>query len=243
MSEVVSQIGRASSILEKAVDIYYLLLLSSFVLLFDSALGIFYNVNILKIDGEWSTYEPAIGSSLLFLVAYIFTLSFVFPCIRQILKLLVTMADSNLHFQHISQGKDYDWPESVMKKAIIEKDKFLVDLVDRHNKERAELDKKLVLGLGVVMLIAVNYFLVGSYQNQSITQEIENYIIKMEPSFIKYLFKLIVFLYFVVIAVLSALSLRPDTYDKMYVPIKSDINERLKPEVPWHNVGPLDDEQ
>lgn len=225
MSEASSQVSKiasaASSFIEKATEFRFFLLLSSFIILTDNCLGVFYQKNIFQIENTWPIKELTVGGSFFLLGLYAFLMAVFFPALRVLLgmALVAVYHTTGLADVHKEKDKDLKYPLLVMRDAIIDKDSFTLDLVRRHNEKAAETNKNLVLGFSLGALLAVNY-LVGSVTHPSFTLMVGTFVRTIEGFWPYVAVMALAWSFLFLVVTLSAMALNPNANDKMDLPSK-----------------------
>lgn len=140
-----------SSSLEKATQFRNFILLWSFIYALDSFFVLYYKANFLLVSEKITNYEMLPGAFLLFSAVFSFLMAIFFPVIRRII----------LSFRNAPRDKqdDEQYVYILKRDAYLNKDKFTLDEVNRHEYEMKELESDLNISFSLVCLVLINLFI------------------------------------------------------------------------------------
>ncbi|MCQ9473397.1 hypothetical protein V2K57_25595 [Pseudomonas alliivorans] len=164
-------LATTTSFIEKAVEMRHFMLLISFILALDSCLVIFYHKNLLGAFSKLDAPEVSGGNALVFLGLFAFLMTLLFPALRHILLVIPTYISIRWpNRNHQQRDPDLRWTSIVRKKALIERDKVMLEILE---KKQAAHDEEMInmnIGFAMAMLLALNFLVLGDNQTITLSQ-------------------------------------------------------------------------
>ncbi|WP_248798039.1 hypothetical protein [Pseudomonas sp. MWU13-2105] len=165
-----------------------------------------------------SAPEVNAAGALVFLGIFAFLMALFFPVLRQILlavtvwtKLLPSAKDNPI-------DHDYRFPSITRQKALIERDKLVIELLDKQEEHRRDHDTSMNIGFGLVFTFVINFWLLGTSQVLTLTQTAVTLLDVAWGFWISALIYMALGIFAISLMVILALSLNPETSDKIYLP-------------------------
>ncbi|CAM3117002.1 hypothetical protein PSFL111601_05495 [Pseudomonas floridensis] len=147
------------------------MLLISFILALDSCLVIFYHKNLLGAFSKLDAPEVSGGNALVFLGLFAFLMTLLFPALRHMLLVIPTYISIRWpNRNHQQRDPDLRWTSIVRKKALIERDKVMLEILE---KKQAAHDEEMInmnIGFAMAMLLALNFLVLGDNQTITLSQ-------------------------------------------------------------------------
>ncbi len=213
MHDATKHFKNTLSSLEKMLEFRYFLILLSFTLSLDIFSLVVYQKNILVIFSNLNYENIDIVYLVIFFIIYSFFMTLFSPVSRSLFQIIVT----GLNF-YKKQKLAYDHQELwiVKKKALINKDTFLLSLVNAKEVENKENEFQLNIAFSIGLLMLADYFISQS----SIFHFIRGLIV--EYNGIKlYLLTYAGIIFIGAICVLFYLSILPNQLEQIYLPRKN----------------------
>lgn len=211
-------ITTSTTFIDKAVEFRHFMLLISFLLALDSCLMIFYKKNLLQSFGSFSAPEVNAAGALVFLGIFAFLMALLFPVLRQLFLAVTTWIKWRFPSRDNQIDHDYRYPSSMRKRALIERDKLIIELLDKQDEQKRDHETNMNIGFGLVLSFAINYLVLGTGQVLTLTQTAAT-LLDASPGFwISALIRLAVGTFVVSLMVILAMSLTPEASDKIYLP-------------------------
>lgn len=222
MADSSTSIGKvittSTTFIDKAVEFRHFMLLVSFLLALDSCLIIFYKKNLLQSFGSLSAPEVNAAGALVFLGIFAFLMALLFPVLRQILLIVTTWIKWQCPVKDKEINHDYHYPSIVRHKALIERDKLIIELLDKEAEQSREHQANMNVGFGLVLMFVINYFMLGTGQVLTLTQAAVTLLDVMTGFWISALISISLGIFAVFLLVILGMSLTPETSDKIYLP-------------------------
>lgn len=225
ISKIVSS---STSFVEKAVEFRHFMLFTTFLLLLDSCLVVFYKKGLTAAFSSLDEPEVSAANALIFLGIFFFSMALFFPAIRQLLRLVVGSVYFKWFWDSKSRndlGDDWHFPSLKKKEALINKDDFVLNLVQKHEDEAMDKNINLNIGFSLVSLFLVNYFIIGDGALQSLTQQA---VLLIDTDFGFWVNRLInagIGIFSIFIFIMLCLSLNPVEENRVYIPSQSKPNQ------------------
>lgn len=219
-SSISKIITTSTTFIDKAVEFRHFMLLMSFLLALDSCLMIFFKKNLLQSFGSLTAPEVNAAGALIFLGIFAFLMALLFPVLRQIF-LAVSIW---INLQYPIKGKDtdinhdYRYLSSVREKVLIERDKLIIELLDKEDELRRVHQTNMNIGFGLVNIFAINYIVLGTDQVLTLTQTAVTLRDVMTGFWISALVNISLGTFAVFLLVIFFMSLIPETSDKIFLP-------------------------
>jgi len=218
-------VASSTSFVEKAVEFRHFMLFTSFILLLDACLVVFFDKNILSSFQSLSGPEVNAASAIIFLGVYFFCMALFFPTLRQISRLGVAL----IYFKWFwnsskgsNLGNNWHYPSLIKEKALTKRDKVILDIVENHEEEIKNKRVNLNVGFALVFLFVINYFVLGDENLRSITQQAELLLDRDFGFLINLIINAGMAVFVIFNMVMVGLSLNPIEEDKIYIPSGSD---------------------
>lgn len=221
MSDSNLSIGKALStsttFVEKSIEFRHFMLLISFILTLDSSLVIFYKKGLLNAFSSFDAPEVSAGNALVFLGLFGFLMTVLFPALRQILLMVPKYVSLKWPKQH---EHDYNlgWPSLIRKKAIIERDKVALEILDKHEAVQHENRTNMNIGFAMVVLFALNFLVLGDDQTLSLSQTSATLLEAKTGFWLTALIRLSLGGFLIFSAFITFFSLTPENDSKIYWP-------------------------
>ncbi len=211
-----------STFIEKSTEFKFFLLLSSFILLLDSCLVLFYKANLLDAFSSTAAPEVSIGSAIVFFALFSFLMSVFFRLIRHLLQLAIALAALKISWLRSKKrdhlGKAYKYPSVARTKALSEKDSFSYERIQEHMQEYVTAERNITIGFGMGLLFLGNIFVLGSDSVQTISQEFSSFLTTDHGFWVNRFANAVMGSYVILVAVLIFLALRTADESKVYLP-------------------------
>lgn len=222
ISKIVSS---STSFVEKAVEFRHFMLFTAFLLLLDSCLVVFYKKGLTAAFLSLDDPEVSAGNALIFLGAFFFSMALFFPAIRQLFRLGVGYIFFKWFWDPKANNKlgdDWHFPSLKKKDALINKDDFVLSLVQKHEDEAMDKNINLNVGFSLVSLFLVNYFVIGDGALQSLTQQAALLIDTDFGFWVNGLINAGIGIFSIFLFIMLCLSLDPVEEDRIYIPSQSN---------------------
>ncbi|WP_338585508.1 hypothetical protein [Pseudomonas sp. MAG733B] len=211
-------ITTSTTFIDKAVEFRHFMLLISFLLALDSCLMIFYQKNLVQSFGSLSAPEVNAAGALVFLGIFAFLMALLFPVLRQILLAVTTWIKWYCPTKGKQIDHDYSFPSIVRKKALIERDKLIIELLDKNEEHRRDHEINMNIGFGLVLMFAINYLVLGTDQVMTLSHTAVTLREASTGFWISALIQIALGTFTIFLMVILALSLTPEASDKIYLP-------------------------
>lgn len=222
-------ITTSTTFIDKAVEFRHFMLLISFLLVLDSCLMIFFKKNLLQSFGSLNAPEVNVAGALVFLGIFAFLMALLFPVLRHLLLFVTTW----IKWQYPSEQKlpdpDYRYPSSVRSKALIERDKLIIELLDKEEGRRVDHQTNMNIGFGLVIMFVINFFILGTDQVLTLTQTAVTVLDVVTGFWMSALIKISLGTFTVFLMMILAMSLTPEASDKFYLP-ETDEEKSMRKE-------------
>ncbi|MBA4501106.1 hypothetical protein [Marinobacterium marinum] len=218
-------VASSTSFVEKAVEFRHFMLFTSFILLLDSCLVIFFGKNILSSFQNLNEPEVNAANAIIFLGVFFFGMALFFPALRQISRLGVAWVYfkwfwSSAKENNLSDGWHY--PSLIKDRALKKKDKVVLDIVEKHEEEIKIKHVNLNVGFALVSLFALNYLVLGAENLITITQQAELLLDKDFGFWVNRFINAGMAVFVIFNLFMLCLSLNPIEEDKVYIPGGND---------------------
>ncbi|OUM06597.1 hypothetical protein BW686_16030 [Pseudomonas syringae] len=164
-------LATTTSFIEKAIEMRHFMLLISFILALDSCLVVFYHKNLLGAFSKLDAPEVSGGNALVFLGLFAFLMTLLFPALRHLLLTITTYVSirwPNKNNQHTHPN--IRWVSTVREKALIDRDKVMLDILDKNQAAHDEDMINTNIGFAMAMLLALNFFVLGDDHTATLSQ-------------------------------------------------------------------------
>jgi large-conductance mechanosensitive channel len=227
--------------LEKSIEFRYFMIFSSFIFYVDS---VWLTIGEGGFEAHFKSFElkaTLIPQSILILGFFYLLMALVFPVLRKVIQfLLMTLTNKfeTLKKQKTNNG-DERYVSSVKRKALLEKDSFWLAEIEKREEEIAERETNLNLNFSLLILVLINWLIVGSSKEVSISQFVSQIYEYDFGWFLNWFihFSIIVFCGFLLFAAFA--SLFTDVEDKVFYPeepkpplTKEEFNKNLTEQSP-----------
>jgi hypothetical protein len=230
-------ITTSTTFIDKAVEFRHFMLLTSFLLALDSCLMIFFKKNLLQSFGSLSAPEVNAAGALVFLGIFAFLMAMLFPVLRYVLLGVTTWIKWQYPAKDKKNNHDYRYPSDARKKALIERDKLIIELLDKENEQRRDHQTNMNIGFGLVIMFLINYLFLGTDQVLTLTQTAVTLLDVMKGFWISALIHISLGTFTIFLVAVLAMSLKPETSDKIYLP-ESDEEKAMREETEKKMQGP-----
>ncbi|WP_163005670.1 hypothetical protein [Pseudomonas viridiflava] len=160
-----------TSFIEKAVEMRHFMLLISFILALDSCLVVFYHKNLLGAFSKLDAPEISGGNALVFLGLFAFLMTLLFPALRHLLLIVptyISMRWPSKNGQQTSPAMRSTY--TVRDKALIERDKVMLEVLDKKQAAHDEDVINVNIGFAMAMLLALNFLVLGDDHTSTLSQ-------------------------------------------------------------------------
>lgn len=220
-------ITSSTGFVEKAVEFRHFMLFTSFILLLDSCLLMFFGKNILSSFKSLNEPEVNAASAIIFLGVFFFCMALFFPALRQITRLGIAWIYFKWFFNPSKKSElnnSWHYPSLIKHEALKNKDKVILEIIEKHEEETKNKNINLNVGFSLVILFAINYFVLGGEHLSSITQQAELLLDRDFGFWINRIINAGLAVFVIFNFVMAGLSLNPIEEDKVYIPFSSDDN-------------------
>lgn len=228
MTEHASDSGKAlssaSSLLEKAAEFRYYLLIMSAILTLDNTLFFLYQKNIFSLGKPTNTPEFTLGNTIGFIGLLSFLLALFFPILRRLLLFAIRFVYFEWieHHRHIDLDRAYKYPLLIERQALIDRNDFDLDRVAKYNEDQQRMEGNLDLGFAVAILLACNFWVFGDASSHTISQLLASTFYQPMGLWKALIFYLLYSIFVVGIFVALLMSLNPVRDEKIYLPKADD---------------------
>jgi hypothetical protein len=190
---------------------------------------IFYKKNLLQSFGRLSSPEVSVAGALVFLGVFAFLMALFFPVLRHVL-LAVTIW---IKFYYPTKGEennhDFRYPSIARRKALIERDKLIIELLEKQDEQRKNHETNMNIGFGLVIMFAIDYLILGTDQVLTLAQTVATVPGIISGFWISLLIHIAFATFIIFLVVVLTMSLTPDTNEKIYLP-ESDEEKAARTE-------------
>lgn len=225
MSDLGSSISKivasSTSFVEKAVEFRHFMLFSSFVLLLDSCLVIFFEKALLSSLKSLNDPEVNAANAIVFLGVFFFSMALFFPALRQTLRFGIACGYFKWFWSSETKseyGGGWHYPSLKKDEALKDRDDFVLDIISKHEEEIKNKHVNLNVGFALVLLFAVNFLVIGNESSNTLTQQSALLLDKDFGFWINHLINAGVGVFIIFSFVMLCLSLNPVEEDKVYIP-------------------------
>jgi len=215
-------ISGANSLIEKATELRFFLLLCSFILLLDSCLVFFYEKNLLSAFRAPTTADVSVGGAIVFVALFAFLMSVFFRGLRYAIQLGFALAVSRIDWlqrrERDELGRAYKYPTLALAKAIVEKDSFTYSRIQEHLHAQESSEATLTIGFGMALLFLGNNFVLGSESVQTISQVFASFLAVDHGFWVNRIANAVMGSFLILVVVLFMLALRRTDEAKVYLP-------------------------
>lgn len=233
MADAGSSISRivtsSTSFVEKAVEFRHFMLFTYFVFLLDSCLILFYKKPLLSAFSGLNAPEVSAANAIVFMGVFFFSMALFFPTLRQITRMCVAWIYFKWFYKFPttnSAASGWHYPSLIKEKALLNKDKFVLDLIDKHEEETNSKNINFNVGFSLAIISAINYFTLGDKSLNTITQQA---VLLLDANFgfiINQIVKMVIFVFVIFNLIMLYLSLNPIEEDKIYLPDSEEANRK-----------------
>ena len=227
-----SDLKSVSTILEKASEFRYYLLIMAAILTLDNFLSFSYKKNILSLGSFFNTPELTLGNTIIYIALVTYLLALFFPVMRRIILILISSIYYFLEYKlsflpnKADSDRAYKYAPLVENKAILDRDEFDLKLVSEHNDIQRRIEGNLELGFAVATLLIFNFWILGEAGSPTVSQILITALSEPMGTAKKLIFYLFYGVFIIGISVVLFVSLNPVRNQKMYLP-KSDDYPKL----------------
>jgi len=211
-------ITTSTTFVDKAIEFRHFMLLISFLLALDSSLMIFYKKNLLQSFGSLDAPEVNAAGALVFLGVFAILMALFFPVVRQILLLIVQLIAVRLPLPRPEINHDVRSVYLVREKALIERDKLVIELLDKQQDQNSEHHTNMNIGFSLVIIFLVNYLVVGTDQLLSLTQTAVKLVDVIEGFWVSVLLMSVLATFACFLTAMLINSLTPPPPSRIYLP-------------------------
>ncbi|MCS3467409.1 hypothetical protein M2401_001130 [Pseudomonas sp. JUb42] len=221
-SAIAKVITTSTTFVDKAVEFRHFMLLSSFILALDSCLVIFYQKNLLQSFGSLDSPEVNAAAALVFLGIFAFLMALFFPVLRHVSLFIVSMIRQQ--FSPTKEDINHNLRDAtiVRHKALIDRDKLIIDQLDKQEETKNDHRTNMNIGFGLVLMFVINMLVLGNDDLQSLTQTAQTLLYSLKGFWITALIRGTFGTFNLFLLAMFAMSLTPDTDDKFYLPESSE---------------------
>lgn len=213
-------VASSTSFVEKAVEFRHFMIFTSFVLLLDSCLAIFYGKNLLSSFRGLNEPEVNAANAIVFMSVFFFSMALFFPALRQVTRLGIAWIYFKWFWssKRVELDKDWHYPSLIKNEALKNKDKIIFDMIEKHEEEVKNKHINLNVGFSLALLSAVNYFVLGGETVNTITQQARLLLYTDFGFWINRFLNAAIVVFFIFNLIMLCLSLHPIEEDKVYIP-------------------------
>ncbi|TBU79355.1 hypothetical protein DNK06_13170 [Pseudomonas daroniae] len=222
-------ITTSTSFVDKAVEFRHFMLLISFLLALDSCLMIFYKKNLLQSFDHLSAPEVSVAGALVFLGIFAFLMALFFPVLRHVLLAVTTWIKYCYPTKNKERDHDFRYPSTVRREALIERDKLIIELLEKQDEQKSSHETNMNIGFGLVIMFAVNYLILGTDQALTLAQTAATVPGIIAGFWISLSIQFVFGIFIIFLLVVLTMSLTPDTNEKFYLP-ESDMEKAARTE-------------
>ena len=220
-SSISKIVASSTSFVEKAVEFRHFMLFTTFVLLLDSCLVIFFGKDLLSSFDSLNEPEVNAANAIVFLGIFFFSMALLFPALRQIIRLGIAWVCFKWFWSSESKNEYSDgWHYPSIKKdeALKNKDGFVLDIIAKHEEEAMNKHINLNVGFALVLVFAVNFLVIGSESLNTLTQQAALLLDKDFGFWINRLINAGIGVFVIFSVIMLGQSLNPVEEDKVYIP-------------------------
>ncbi len=211
-------ITTSTTFVDKAVEFRHFMLLISFLLALDSCLMIFYKKNLLQSFSRLDAPEVNAGGALVFLGVFAFLMALFFPVLRQGLLAFTTAIKLMWGTNGKEVNHDFRDIYTARRQALIERDKLIVELLDKQEAQRRDHEINMNIAFGLVLMFAINFLNLGTAQVLSLTQTAATLPGAITGFWVNALILTAFGTFTAFLLAILAMSLAPESREKIYLP-------------------------
>lgn len=211
-------ISTITTFVDKAVEFRHFMLLVSFLLALDSSLMIFYEKNLLQSFSRLDAPEVNAGGALVFLGIFAFLMALFFPVLRNVLLAFTTGIKLQLKINVRETNPDICDSSTARRQAIIDRDKLIIELLDKQEAQRRDHRTNMNIAFGLVFMFAFNFHNPGAGEVRSLTQTAANILDTISGFWASTLILMAFGTFNFFLLVILVMSLTPETNDEIYLP-------------------------